>query len=56
MSDPIAEQALIDARAIACGVPVPLAPEAPFIVLVGAMFSPVHEVIEPCIEHGSQDI
>jgi hypothetical protein len=33
-----------------------LAPEAMLIVLVGAVFPPVCEVVKPCIKHSSGDI
>jgi hypothetical protein len=56
MPHSVTEQALIDAWAVARGVPIPLAPLAAFVVLVGAMLPPVHEVVKACIEHGPQDV
>jgi hypothetical protein len=56
MPDPVAEQALVNACAITRRVPIPFIPEASFVVLVGAVFPPIGEVIEPCIKHGLQDV
>jgi hypothetical protein len=39
-----------------CGVPVPFAPLASFVVLIGAMLPPVCEVVEASVEHGPWDI
>jgi hypothetical protein len=52
----ITEQALIDVCAFVCEVPRLSAPEAVGIVLVGAMFPPICEVVEPCIEYGSENV
>jgi hypothetical protein len=56
MSNSIAEQALMDAYAIACQVPVLFAPLASFVVLVGAVLPPVHKVVEASIKHGPWDV
>jgi hypothetical protein len=53
MPCPITEQTLVDARAVSCRVPIPLAPLASVVVLFGAVFPSVREVIESSIEHGS---
>jgi hypothetical protein len=56
MPDSIAEQALVDACAVTHQMPVPLAPEAVFVVLIGAVLPPICEVIEPCVKHSSWDV
>jgi hypothetical protein len=52
----VTQQALVNLGAVAHGVSAPFAPLAAFVVLFGAMFPPVSEVIEAGIEHGSRDI
>jgi hypothetical protein len=56
VSIPIAEQTLIDACTVTCGVPVPFAPLAMFVVLLGAMLPPICKVVEAGIKHGLWDI
>jgi hypothetical protein len=56
MPGSITEQALIDACTVVQDMPIPLAPEASFIVLVRAMFLPIHEVIEFCVKHCPRDV
>jgi hypothetical protein len=56
MPIPVAKQALVDARAVTCGVPVSFAPLAALMVLLGAMLPPVRKVIKAGIEHGPWDI
>jgi hypothetical protein len=56
MSNSIAEQALMDACAIACRVPVLFAPLASSVVLVGAMLPPIHKVVKASIKHGPWDV
>jgi hypothetical protein len=52
----VAQQALVDTGTVACRVPAPFTPLAAFVVLLGAVFPPVGEVIEAGVEHGSRDI
>jgi hypothetical protein len=56
VSVPIAEQALINARAVTCGVPIPFAPLAALVVLLRAMFSPVCKVVKAGVKHSLWDI
>jgi hypothetical protein len=56
MSGSIAEQTLIDVRAVVCRIPVPFAPLALFMILFRAMFPPVCEVVKAGIKHGPWDI
>jgi hypothetical protein len=56
MPIPVTQQALVNPGAVARRVPVPFAPLAAFIVLLGAMLPPVSEVVEAGVEHGSRDI
>jgi hypothetical protein len=56
VSVPVAQQALVDSGAIACGVFTPFAPHASFVVLFGAVLPSVSEVVEAGVEHGSRDI
>jgi hypothetical protein len=56
MSVRVAEQALIDVRAVTCGVPTPFAPLTALVVLLGAVFPPVCKVVEAGVKHGPWDI
>jgi hypothetical protein len=56
VSIPIAEQALVDPRAVTCGVSTPFAPLTVLIVLLRAVLPPVRKVVEAGIKHGSWDI
>jgi hypothetical protein len=56
MPNSVAEQALINACAVLCQVPIPFAPLAPFMVLFGAMLPPVRKIVEAGVEYGSWDI
>jgi hypothetical protein len=56
VSIPIAEQALVNPWTVMHGVPTPFAPLAALVVLFGAMFPPVHKVVEASIEHSARDI
>jgi hypothetical protein len=56
VSVPVAQQTLVDSRAVACGVSTPFAPLASLVILFGAVFPPVGEVVEAGVEHGSRDI
>jgi hypothetical protein len=51
----IAEQALVDICAVVCDMPISLAPMATLIVLIWTVFSPIGEIVEPCVEHGPRD-
>jgi hypothetical protein len=56
MPVPVAQQALVDSGAVVRRVPAPFAPLALFIILFGAVFPPVSEVIEASVEHSPRDI
>jgi hypothetical protein len=56
MSNSITEEALVDAGAVACGVPIPFAPLASFIILIGAMLPPIHKIVKAGIKHGPWDV
>jgi hypothetical protein len=53
---PVTQQALVDSRAVACGVPTPFAPLASLVILFGAVLPSVGEVVEAGVKHGSGDV
>jgi hypothetical protein len=56
VSSPIAEQALVDSRTVACRMPTPFTPLVAFVVLFGAVLPPICKVVEASIKHGLRDI
>jgi hypothetical protein len=56
VSVPVAEQTLVDSRAITCGVSTPLAPLTALVVLLRAVLPPIRKVVEAGVEHSPWDI
>jgi hypothetical protein len=56
MPSSVAEQALIDVHAVMHDMPSLSTPEAMLVILVGAVLPPIHEVVEPCIEHSPGNV
>jgi hypothetical protein len=52
----VAQQALVDAGTVTRRMPTLFTPLAAFVVLFGAVFPPVSEVVEAGVKHSSRDI
>jgi hypothetical protein len=52
----VAQQTLIDSRAIPRGVSTPFTPLAPLVILFWAVFPPIGEVIEASVEHSAGNV